>query len=196
MNKITERFNYLVFFISIQSMVGCTHIVTPAKIIDHYPQKKKINLHVNLKIPESLKTAKIENNIAGDNWIIQLGDNLINNSEQMAKALFVKAGKKQGPDIVLMPRLASAVASHAAWIYDKSKVTLAMEWTVLDNKGATIWTETVKGEGISAGGSGFAAKGNVEKRADMAIKKLFLNSYDAIYNSPIIRHWERKNKKN
>jgi hypothetical protein len=175
-------------------LTGCTHVVNPAGTATSYPERNKINLSVQLSIPESLRAARIENSLAGDIWIIELGDSMVRNTRLMAQALFTRVQEQGGndgdpsgqADIVLIPRLVTAEASHAVWVTEESVVTLAMEWTIRNASGETVWVDTVKGEGSSEGGSGFAAKGSVEKRVNAAIDALFKNSFAAISDSPAI----------
>jgi len=203
MKAVTKSVIYWSCFFIVLCMVSCTHVVNPSLTTKPYPKQQKLDLSAILLLPASLHSAKIENNLAGDNWVILLGDSLIRNSRGLVEGLFAHASSvdegteviEKNADIVLVPRLVTAQSAHAVWRYDESTVTLAIEWTAKDNNGNVILVDTVKGEGKSAGGSGFAAKDDVEKRVNTALARLFLNSYKTLYESPVLKLIEKRKRK-
>ena len=204
MKKITIYLQYLICLITTLCIVGCTQIVTPSDIVESYPKQKKINLSVILVVTDSLQSSKHTWNLHqrySDTWVIELGGSLAKNSHKMLKALFAHVDLQktattalnQKPDIIFIPQLVTVEVVQPTWGFQESIVTLAIKWIALDNQGNTIYENTVEGEAKFTGGTVFTFKGNLEENVNMAINRLFLNSYYALSAYTAFRGLERNN---
>ena len=182
---------------------GCTHY---SKVPDYSLRNQpniaidnKINLSVALFQNEEFQKAKWEINVAGDTWLLEIGQQLAKNSNELALILFknviatdAATGKTNGRiDALLTPRLVAIETSLGAKRGDDIITTIVLEWKLEDNKNNLIWIDTVKGEGRSTvpGGDG-------EDANTMLLDDLFRNSFQAMKSSPEIRKFADTLKKN
>ena len=140
---------------------GCTHY---SKVPDYSLRNQpnvaidnKINLSVALFQNEEFQKAKWEIHVAGDTWLLEIGQQLAKNSNELASILFknvvttdAATGKTNGQiDAFLTPRVVAIEKSLGAIRGDDSITTIVLEWKLEDNQNNLIWIDTVKGEGRS-----------------------------------------------
>lgn len=183
----------LVVFLS-----GCTHTYSaPKEPVRGYQQTSKIPLHVALYLSNELRTAKWEKQILGDTFQVPLGDAFVQNSEVVARELFIgvmvtngAAGPaRSGVDAILIPRMVLAEQTQAMWAFGTNALTVMLEWTLKDAQENTIWVDTVKGEGEANAGNVFTDGMNGRERVKEMLDDLFHKSFQAISSSHAIREF-------
>ena len=181
---------------------GCTHY---SKIPDYSLRNQpnitidnKINLSVALFQNEEFQKAKWEIHAVGDTWLLEIGQQLAKNSNELASILFknvvttdAATGKTNGQiDALLTPRVVAIEKSLGAIRGDDSITTIVLEWKLEDNKNNLIWIDTVKGEGRST------VPSDDEDANTVLLDDLFRNSFQAMKSSPEIRKFVDTLKKN
>ena len=194
----------IIIFITIAFLItaGCTHY---SKVPDYSLRNQpnvaidnKINLSVAFFQNEEFQKAKWEIHVAGDTWLLEIGQQLANNSNELASILFknvvttdAATGKTNGQiDAFLTPRVVAIEKSLGAIRGDESITTIVLEWKLEDNQNNLIWIDTVKGEGRST------VPSYDEDVNTVLLDDLFRNSFQAMKSSPEIRKFADTLKKN
>jgi hypothetical protein len=142
------------FLLVVLACGACTrYINAPTEPYTEYPAAPKKPMTVGLVETEALKNAEWVHPVFGETWRMPLGDNLMMNSEVLARTMFqnvVVAGSKdeigQQVDAVLMPQLRYANRTRGATSFGESIVTVQLEWRATDAADKPLWIETVTGE--------------------------------------------------
>jgi hypothetical protein len=175
--------------------VGCV-LHHPVKTVDKYPASERINMKVALVLTHELRNAEWQN--VGTGYILPFGEHLAQNSEVLTRALFSEvAVHKELPEptaedftAVLIPRMVFVEQSLGIWKWNPSTFTMALEWTLKDQRGTIVWVDTVKGTGSTETGNAFT--GRERMRAGFVIEDVFLKSFDAIRQAQAIRDFAQK----
>ena len=170
---------------------GCTHY---SKVPDYslhsqpsdYVMANKIDLSIALFQSEEFRKAKGEIHVAGDTFLLEIGQQLAKNSNELASILFknvittdAAVGKTNGRiDALLTPRVVAF-----------EKTIIFLEWKLEDKENNLIWVDTVKGEGKAT------TPQKDEETNRMLLSDLFRNSYQAMKSSPEIRKFADALKK-
>jgi hypothetical protein len=181
--------------------IACTHIMhVPYAAVSNYPDIEKINLNVGLAILPELSEAKWEYHHMGDTWLMPLGENLTQHSEEMVKKLFssVRVEKKltantiRGVDITIIPKMKAFEGSSGAFAWSDAVATIVMEWTILDSRNNILFADTIRADATSKLGVSFAQQSRGEERTEEAIESVFRDSFVSISKSSEIRKFVPK----
>lgn len=181
-------------------LVGCTFTMdVPQVAFADYPQSEKINLRVGLRLSEELRNAKSERSEGWDTSVMPLGENLILNSESVARAVFSSvfvtntATSEEIVDISLVPRMITSRRNKPNWS-DGWKIAIILEWVLIDKKGETIWADTITAEGrISL--TDLNPTENRRRIMESVLRDLFLKSHKAMLQSPEIKDFANRYEK-
>jgi hypothetical protein len=177
---------------------ACTHTIkVPDQPFSAYATEQKIPLRLGLHLSDELRKAQWRREVAGDTWLIPIGDSLARNAPVFARAVFdgvvlvdeersatALAAKRLEVDAVLTPRVLYINRTSGATSFGDSITSIRLEWTLATAEGAPIWIETVSGEAVASTGW---TKPEVPLR--LAIEDLLKNSQKAMTTSAAIKRF-------
>ena len=177
-------------------ITGCGTMVYELETqpITDYPESEKIDLSVELIIPNELESYAHESSAEQ----LPLGSILAENAINMSKTLFrqVVVTKNEnrppqsGVDAILIPKIVSVAHTRPMAAYSDRKLTVIFQWLLKDIKGKTIWVDTIEGEGINNLGTAFSLESNTHERVELLMEDLFKKSYISISSSKEIKNFK------
>jgi hypothetical protein len=181
-------------------LVGCgstTQIRQPVSSVYLADIPDKIDFPLELVISEKLKNEKWERTSLGQTAIVFVGETLAHNAKRLAANVFTRIYLRDGseptnPDwpsnrLILEPQLAFINQSFGATTGSEAKTTIGLEWTMRNNRGDSVWVETIQGEGVGIGGSPFSYADKTKERVQRALEDLFKNSQASMLKSQALR---------
>jgi len=175
-------------------LAACAHVwklpITPVT----YPAAEKIQAHVHLMITDEFKQISWEAMISPmDKGVIRLGDELVRESERLARAVFaevtVVTSSSSPPaaptEAVLIPKVVSFERTQPTTIFGQQTTTLEVEWRLKGPTGDTLWVDTIKGESTTKMGSNHKKSAGVQVQA--AFDQLFGDAFTSMTSSPDLR---------
>ena len=175
---------------------ACTTVYEVSSVpLAGLPEVSRYELPAQLRIDEVLLAAKWERKMMGDTFRIPLGPAVASNAESLARDMFasVEVVSAAGPvatgSVVLVPRIVSADQTLAATAFGDQTLTVVLEWSLTDDKGAPLWVDTIIGQGTTNAGNLFTHKSNARERTDFMLRDLFTKSRAAISESPELRRY-------
>lgn len=172
---------------------GSFKTVVPEKIVE-YPANDKLNFDINAEISNSITEAKYDLMGNSSNSYV-LGENFKKNIDTLLGRIFnkykiIKGGDEGDYAYTLVVELIKIEASIGMWAPNDAETTIIMQWSLKNSNKEIVWIDTVKGSGKSISGYGAGSENFVimsNGRIDAAIKDVFINSYNSIYASPVIK---------
>ena len=189
-NNMVCAVRFILMSVVILLISGCTHIYDkPIELSMDYAQKNKINLKVELLLPDELCNAKWERTGGGDTWRIPLGNNFCKYTENFARTLFsdvimthsVHRTQDIGIDAVLTARMLSVI--RTAW-----KTTVIYQWKLEDEKGGLVWIKAITAQGEDK-------PNNIDEQVQKLFDDLYKQSYKEMTSSVEIRKFVENSKK-
>lgn len=164
-----------------------------------HSQHKKIDLNVNLRLFEALRSAKWERHLIDDTWIIPLGGVFSQNAEMITRQLFSRvvvtseaaSPALDGIDATLTPRMISVDQPWVQGIWNDTIITVIFEWALRDSQGNIVWIDTITAEGREPGGS---KSEPTTKRVKKLLEDLFQKSFDAMSSSREIKEFAARRR--
>lgn len=170
---------------------GCTpayrepHVSLQSQAGD-FVMDPKIDLSVNLCLPEDLRAAKWEN-VSFYERRLALGGLLVNCSTELGSFLFKKVVVTSLPvskdheqvDAILTPRI---VVLSKSMLQAPYRLTIVVVWKLEDTQGNIVWAQSIKGQ---VNVVKFERNGGVEA----VMKDLFRKTFEAMKSSPEIQQF-------
>jgi hypothetical protein len=174
---------------------GCvTQTMQPKSVGSFSGGPPKVPLAVELRLSDDYRSTVWSKELIMRNSRPRVGDHLVLNTEECARASFADVHTKNAPrsinakpaDAVLIPRLTELNVQIPGGGYSKVVTTMSLEWSLQDPSGKLIWVDTFKAE---SRGPAPASPGRdqFERRFDAMFQEVFSNSYRAMTSSPEIR---------
>jgi hypothetical protein len=182
------------------SLTSCTYTYgVPKEPVVVHSQHKKIDLNVNLRLFEALRSAKWERHLIDDTWIIPLGGVFSQNAEMITRQLFSRvvvtseaaSPALDGIDATLTPRMISVDQPWVQGIWNDTIITVIFEWALRDSQGNIVWIDTITAEGREPGGS---KSEPTTKRVKKLLEDLFQKSFDAMSSSREIKEFAARRR--
>ena len=183
-------------------LAGCAHVwKLPIKPVA-YPGTERIQAHVQLLITDEFKQTSWEAMISPmDKGVIPLGDELVKESERLARAVFAEVTvatsssppPTKPPDAILTPKVVLFERTQPTTIFGQQTTTLEVEWRLKGSTGDTLWVDTIKGESTTKMGSNHKKSAGVQVQA--ALDQLFGDTFTSITSSPDVRRLTREGDK-
>ncbi|NOT55666.1 MAG: hypothetical protein HOP18_13785 [Deltaproteobacteria bacterium] len=169
-------------------------IYSPSKeLISGYGLTSKVPIKMELYLSDELRAAEWQRKGSSGSYRLALGEALARNAEKVTREVFaavVVTGGSGGPGMagtnaVLIPRFVTAEQTAVT-------LTVLLEWTLKDDKGNTVWVDTIKGEGDA---SAWFLESAIEQRSKAMLDDLFHKSFLALSSSRAIREFAAKHEK-
>ena len=135
----------------------------------------------------------------GDHYVYEMGAMFSAGAEDVVRALFteVTIGGSGSPttnaELVVTPRVAAVrMSPFEGSAFQKRVATVAIEWTIRDATGQTVWLDTVEGEGSSDVGTPFTRGTRAAERLRLASGAAFRNAVERIREAPEVQQWLRQ----
>jgi hypothetical protein len=175
-------------------LTACAHVwklpITPVT----YPGAEKISAHVHLMITDEFKQTSWEAMISPmDKGVIRLGDELVKESERLARAVFAEVTVVSSssppaaatPEAILIPKVVLFERTQPTTIFGQQTTTLEVEWRLKGRTGDTLWVDTIKGESTTKMGSNHKKSAGVQVQA--ALDQLIRDAFKSMTSSPDLR---------
>lgn len=177
-------------------LAGCTMVYEIPFLETNYPQKDRIDLGIELIMTQSFRNAKWVQR----GWdIIPLGDNLCKSAEEVAQALFSSVSVKNdvtelpnsNVDAILIPHILSIFVNPPPFVFQATKTTIVVEWTLKNRMGAVIWKDEFD---INLGCHGCTAMWgarSIKKHGGEIIREFSQQSFKKLSSADAIRKFEQ-----
>ncbi len=119
--------------------------------------------------------------------------------EPALKEVFSKIVRVDSPDeskdaqVTLIPKFVNVNATQKAFAFSNRELIVAVEWTVKDKAGKTIWVGTVQGAASRHIGNAFTYKKNLKKIVEDSTRDMASQSATSIASSPELLALSQRN---
>jgi len=167
-------------------LVGVARPLPPTLPPAHvnYPQADPLPLAIQLTLNDALLNTTQEFRAYDSHVTLQIGRSVAESSRSLASAVFQSVREAKGDlpltsgvDAVLTPRVANIRFEMGMWAWQKCRIEIALEWSLIDLAGRVIWADTFVGRGEGACGSRFTYLEDAKEIARIAIEEVMTASY-------------------
>jgi hypothetical protein len=176
---------------------GCAHMmdvsVQPAPI----GPGETLPLRVALAPDKDFDSFKYEFHLMGDTWVYPFGPVLEAYARRVAETCFLSVEKQataeaafasSSVDLVLTPRAVKAESSRGVMAWDKTRITLVVEWRARDRATQnTVWLATITAEAEEPGGNAFSHSGHERVLMQKLFDELTVKTVEAIRGATELR---------
>jgi len=179
---------------------GCaTQSMRPKSVGSYSGGQPKVPLTVELRLSDEYRNTQWSKDIIFRNSRPGVGDHLVLNTEECARAAFANVYTDNAPhgpntkpaDAVLMPRLTELSVMMPGGGYSKVVTTMSLEWLLQGPSGKLIWVDTFKAENRGPAPPS-PGRDQLERRFDAMFHEVFSDSYGAMTSSPEIRKFAER----
>jgi len=192
--------------LSVFIIIGCggtgksIYKIKTGQITD-FSQRKKLDYIIELKLNNQL--CNLQYYIStGLTYYADIGEVFCYNAKVLAENIFreviiTNSEKNVNSDLILTPEIVKINKAipifnkeivqikntTAKYSWDTITMGIYIKWTITDRKGNIKWVDVIEGIGKEKMGGPISYKKNSKKQIRMAMKNMFLNTYNSIFLS-------------
>jgi len=163
------------------------------------PPDNKLNLNAALVLSPEFCTTKIAKKQGNSRETFEVGKAACSEFPPALAEVFlslVRVSNESSPGkahVVLVPTIVDISATIPKTAFSDCELVVLVEWTVKDESGKTVWSESVQGTAKRHYGTAFNAGHNRKELTEDALKEVALQSASKMLVSPELRNLAGEN---